>query len=150
MIEKHYYQENLSEGQKEVIEAFNGLETGEEQERIVDILYDAVFERNLKAALSQSILTGKSREVEELQNKVKELTHQVNHWRTKTREALNNGITSKAERKAERREIMKEILEAETTIGYNETIKKQNAYIYELLERIKALKAELRQISTEP
>ena len=150
MIEKHYYQENLSEGQKEVIEAFNGLETGEEQERIVDILYDAVFGRNLKAALSQRILTEKSREVEELQNKVKELTHQVNHWRTRTREALNDGLTSKTERKAERREIMKEIIAEERTQGYAQTVKEKNAYITELLERIKALKAELRQTNTEP
>lgn len=144
MIEKRYYQECLTEGQKKVIEAFNGLENGMEQERVVDILYDAVFDKNLKTTLSRDILKEKCREIEDLQATVEDLSHQVNHWKETTRAALNDGLTTKAERKAER----KEVLEDDLSRSHIQTIKGLQSFINELQSTIKKFKSGVQWTGT--
>lgn len=148
MIEKRYYQECLTEGQKKVIEAFNGLENGMEQEKVVDILYDAVFDKNLKTTLTQDILKEKCREIENLQAKIEDLSHQVNHWKETTRAALNDGLTTKAERKAERKEILKEVLEDDLSRSHIQTIKGLQSFINELQNAIKKFKSGVQWTGT--
>lgn len=64
------YEARLSGTALELIRLFNDLPSGEEQSQVVDILYDAMYGRNIRDVLSERVISEKDKDIAALREEV--------------------------------------------------------------------------------
>lgn len=131
MIVRKHYTANLSSEAQETIKAFNAICTADEQCEVVDILYDAMYERIYTKILEERIVKEETSRVKELERQTDQLRTELDQAR-KTIEKMRgkrvteiNTVASKAERQAAVKELQKEKyhLEFEQVV---DTLKREN------------------------
>lgn len=134
---KKRYTASLSEEGQTLIGCFNAL-PAEEQSLIVDILYDALYDRNLRLVLAARIVQQAKEETEQALRRTEDLEQQCRELEKRPRslDALYGSIP-KEERKEYKKEITRELIYRDMTRNLN-SIREENAL----------LKQKLRQYGT--
>ena len=131
---KHYTVEALSKNEKQLFDTFNSL-TAEEQSRTLDILYDAMYGKNIRLIMAGRIIKSAEKETEELKQTIIELENENAELRKKARniDKLYASIP-----KEERKQFAKEIV---SEFKYRDLVKSINSLRAENTE----LKKQLEQ-----
>lgn len=120
MTIKKRYTSDLPQEALKLFDIFNGL-TGEEQSTVVDILYDALYERNLRLVLAGRIDESRRRDMEKLEDTVRELQQTVRELEKRPRNLdVAYAEIPKEERQEMKKEIVRELFHRDMTRNLNE------------------------------
>ena len=135
MTTRKHYTASLPQEALKLFDIFNGL-TGEEQSAVVDILYDALYERNLRLVLGGRIDESRRHHIDELEDTVKKLEQTIRDLEKRPR---NLDVAYASIPKEERKELKKEIVKE---YYYRDMVKN----LKELRQENAKLKDKLREL----